>query len=118
VAIDVGLLYPILASVAAAQDLIEYSALSRRYERVTGENHDPHGSRDYPLGELNRRLHAAGLPALSAVVVLRGTQEPGGGFWGSSPGVPARPKSDEDRIAAFADILQRVHRATWPESLP
>jgi hypothetical protein len=39
-----------------------------------------HRSWDSPLGKLNNRWAAVGAPALSALVILEKTGEPGGGF--------------------------------------
>ena len=98
-----------------------YSDLSDRYYKKTGDWHEPHGSWDDPLGELNRILHCVGWPALSAVVVLGSGDhkgEPGGGFWESSPNVPARPSNDIDRVTLYSRILRDVLDRPWPETTP
>jgi hypothetical protein len=115
---DLQALYAILVEVARARGQITYSELSERYHTATGDWHEPHGSWDVPLGEINVALHGAGLPALSAVVVLQETREPGGRFWGSSPNVPARPAGMVASIAAYGGILGQVHAANWPATLP
>jgi hypothetical protein len=50
-----------------------YTELSAAYKARTGTWFEPHQSWEEPLGELNRRLHAVGAPALSALVVLAAT---------------------------------------------
>jgi hypothetical protein len=115
---DLGVLYTILVGVARRGGQIAYGQLSREYHAATGEWHEPHGSCDNPLGELNQRLAGQGWPALSAVVVLDGLFEPGGGFWGSGPNVPRRPANDMARIAEYSRILVDVHHAPWPDAIP
>jgi hypothetical protein len=95
-----------------------YTALSHAYQARTGDWFEPHGSWDGPLGELNDRLHAIGAPALSVLVVLKATGEPGGNFWGCAPNVPPRPKKDIDRVAEFARICKEVLAYPWPAQLP
>ncbi len=115
---DLHALFAILSQVARDQGQITYGDLSRLYHEATGEWHEPFGSWDVPLGEINVALHNAGLPALSAVVVLQETREPGGRFWESSPNIPARPRNEVARIAAYGRILHDVHAANWPAALP
>src|SRR5215207_8316490 len=115
---DLQALYAILVQVARRRGQITYTDLSNAYQEAAGEWHEPHGSWDGPLGEVNVAAHSAGLPALSAVVVLKETREPGGLFWGSSPGVPVKPRDEVTRIGLYGQILGRVHAATWPETLP
>lgn len=100
--IDLNVLFAILSEVARSRMQITYGELSQRYFEETEDWHEPHGTWDEPLGELNRLVHANGLPAISAVVVLQDTREPGGKFWGSSPNVPRRPTDDVRRIAAYS----------------
>lgn len=120
---DVAVVYNILKSWAESRNPIRhYSDLSRDYLTATKVSLPPHGSWDRVLGDLNRRLYAAtpSLPALSALVTLKGAtyQEPGGDFWGCAPNVPPRPKTDEDRVAVWGDIVKHVLAAKWPPSLP
>ena len=115
---DLEALYAILVQAARCKGQITYSELSNAYLEATGDWHEPHGSWDAPLGEINVATHSAGLPALSAVVVLKESREPGGLFWGSSPNVPAKPSNEVARIALYGQILGQVHAATWPEALP
>jgi hypothetical protein len=116
--IDLDELYVILRDVARRKSRITYSELSVLYEQQTGEWHEFHGTWDAPLGQLNNILYEAGLEPLSAVVVLKNGGEPGSGFWGSSPGVPAEPRKAEDRLLKWAMILKRVHAEDWPDELP
>jgi hypothetical protein len=124
--IDIATLYDILRDVAVRrQQPFHYSDLSNEYQRRTGEWHEPHGTWDEPLGQINLLAyrHNPRLPPLSAVVTLKpevpGDQsEPGGLFWGSSPGVPAKPRNRDDRLLRWADILREVHEANWPPTLP
>lgn len=113
-------LYVVLRAWAVAKpgQIHPYSELSKQYRDRTGDWFEPHGSWDRPLGELNRRLHAAGAPALSALVVLKESQEPGAAFWGCSPNVPPRPKGDVERIAAWSKIVTDVYSHAWPPSMP
>src|SRR3954453_17759023 len=111
---SLNILYRILVETARRQGYMHYEDLSSEYERITGVFHHPHGSWDHPLGEINHILHRNGLPALSAVVVLKpdppGAQvAPGSGFWGSCPSVPARPRNDLQRLAEWSRILRDVH---------
>lgn len=111
-------LYAVLARVANNKGQLTYGDLSRRYFERTQEAHEPHGTWDEPLGELNRIVDEVGWPAISAVVVLEDTKEPGGKFWGSSPNVPTRPRDEVERIALYGHLLGQVHAAPWPESIP
>lgn len=111
-------LYSVLRTWALAKTRRTYTELSQDYHRQTGDWLEPHGSWDIPLGDLNRRLHAAGAPALSALVVLKATGQPGGAFWGCAPNVPPKPKTDIERLAAWSQIVSSVHAYAWPGSLP
>src|SRR5438034_1114873 len=117
-AIDLENLYAVLAPVARRRPggQIFYSDLSQQYFDRTNEWYEPHGSWDYPLGDLNRMLHTVGWPPLSAVVVLKDDGEPGGLFWESSPNIPRRPADPVARIALYGQILGQVHEAPWPEA--
>jgi hypothetical protein len=111
-------LYAILAEVARNHGQLTYGQLSQRYFDATGDWHEPHGSWDAPLGQLNQMLHAVRWPALSAVVVLQATNEPGGGFWESSPNIPPAPANALARTALYGQILTQVYAARWPVTLP
>src|SRR5262249_13824702 len=123
--IDLVVLYSILREVAMRGILISYGVLSRLYFECTGEPHSPHGTWDQPLGALNWFTHAAGLPAISAVVTYQWDQDdpdsepcpPGNGFWGC-PGVPHRPPTCDGRFFEWQRILKDVYAADWPEDLP
>lgn len=115
---DLQSLYTLLVEVARNRRQITYGELSQRYHEQMGDWYEPHGSWDEPLGDVNIALHAAGLPPLSAVVVLQDTREPGGRFWGSSPNVPDRPSDQMARIAAYGELLGQVHDVNWPVTLP
>ena len=113
-------LYMVLRAWAVSKPgkMDSYSTLSKKYEARTGDWFRPHGSWDGPLGKLNQRLHAAGAPALSALVILNDAKEPGAGFWGSAPSVPPRPKTEIERLAERSRIVAEVHAYPWPDSMP
>ncbi len=115
-------LYVVLRAWAVAKpgQINPYTELSRQYQARTSDWFEPHGSWDAPLGELNQHVYtAAGAPALSALVVLKkNPPEPGGGFWGCAPNVPARPKTDIERLAEWSRIVAEVHAYDWPPALP
>lgn len=111
-------LYDILRIWSVAQKYRTYSELSRAYQQATGDWFDPHGSWDAPLGQLNVRLSSIGAPALSALVVLKDSGEPGGNFWASAPNVPTRPARDIDRVAEWSRIVKDVFCYSWPARLP
>jgi hypothetical protein len=119
---DFDAIYMILAAIARNGILLTYGGLSTRYYETTGDWHEPHGSWDEPLGQLNQMLHSAGWPALSAVVVLQSKVaefgEPGGGFWESSPNIPARPTNADRRTAQWGQLLNMVYEADWPNTIP
>lgn len=115
---DVEEVYAILRGWAVAGRYHSYLELSKEYQVRRGVWFEPHGSWDKPLGRLNERLHHAGAPALSALVVLGESQEPGGGFWGCAPNVPPRPKSETARIAAWSQIVKAVFAYAWSSVLP
>jgi uncharacterized protein (DUF433 family) len=122
-AIDVNELYVILREVARRGGIVSYEDLSRLYHKSTGEWHEPHGTWDVPLGRLNRQTNADGLPPISAVVTYKRQSEdedwspPGAGFWQSSPAVPPRPPTAEERLRVWYEFLRRVHAVPWPETL-
>lgn len=116
--IDLEVLYSILARVAYDRGQITYGHLSQAYFDRTQEWHEPHGTWDEPLGELNRLVHQVGWPAISTVVVMQDTNEPGGRYWGSSPNVPARPANEIARIGLYGQLLGAVHAAPWPNAIP
>lgn len=95
-----------------------YAVLSRDYEARTGDWFEPHGSWDHQLGSLNQRLASAGAPALSALVVLQDSGEPGLGFWGSASNVSRRPSDDVARTLEWARIVEDVLAYDWPRHLP
>lgn len=115
---DAQLVYAILREWARARSTGSYKLLSERYRDRTNVWFEPHGSWDGLLGALNRQLHGAGAPALSAVVVLQVSGEPGGGFWGCAPSVPSRPNNAMERVQRWSGILQSVYSYPWPERLP
>lgn len=113
-------LYAILRRWAVAKQIHSYTELSVEYKARTGDWFEPHGSWDAPLGNLNQHLYdTLEAPAISALVVLKkDPPEPGGGFWGCAPNVPARPATDIDRLAEWARIVKDVHAYKWPPGLP
>jgi len=117
---DVAHVYAVLRHWATAGRAKpqSYTQLSHDYHALTGEWFEPHGSWDTPLGELNKILASVGAPALSALVVLQETKEPGDGFWGCAPNVPYRPKKDIDRLTEWSRIVTAIGNYNWPASLP
>jgi hypothetical protein len=112
-------LYAVLRSWAVAKQIHTYTELSLAYQARTNDWFEPHLSWDVPLGELNQHLYdAIEAPAISALVVLKAAQEPGGNFWGCAPNVPARPATDVARLAEWARIVKDVHAYRWPSALP
>jgi hypothetical protein len=120
--IDLAVLYGILRGVAKRQQIISYEDLSRLYQEATGDWHEPHGTWDSPLAEVNGHTKAASLPPISALVTYKpqegsNLEPPGSGFWGS-PGVPPRPGRADNRLLVWMGFVNLVHRAEWPERLP
>jgi len=115
---DLDHLYAVLRGWAVGDGPHTYTDLSNAYLARTGEWFEPHGSWDEPLGELNNRLATVGAPALSALVILKGKNEPGGNFWGCAPNVPTRPSTVEARITEWNRIVTAVRIHAWPEALP
>lgn len=111
-------LYVILRNWATGKGPQTYTDLSRAYQARTGDWFEPHGSWDKPLGELNNRLARIGARALSALVILLGANEPGGGFWGCAPNVPGRPSNEMDRLKEWNRIVSEVRSYPWPDILP
>jgi hypothetical protein len=115
---DVDAVYLILKRWAEAEQVRTYTDLSNDYLAGTGAWFEPHRSWDRPLGEVNRRLAEHDAPAISALVVLMDQREPGRAFWGCAPNVPPRPRSDVERVAVWARIVDDVHAFDWPVALP
>ena len=119
--IDLAVLYGILRGVATSKGVISHEDLSRLYYQATGNWHEPQGTWNGPLAEVNGHAKAAGLPPLTAVVADRPRREdnfgpPTSGFWGS-PGVPPMPRKAADRLLVWMGFVNLAHRATWPETL-
>ena len=117
---DINVVYEILRSWATARkvQVKPYGDLSREYQQSTGVWLEPHGTWDAPLGAINQRLAKQGLPAISALVVLKEKGEPGGAFWWCAPNVPPRPKGDVERVAEWSRFVKEVGAAKWPNALP
>lgn len=115
---DIDHVYAVLRQWAAAGKPQPYTQLSHDYHARTANWFEPHGSWDVPLGELNSHLAAVGAPALSALVILQGKNEPGAGFWGCAPNVPHRPRNDIQRLTEWSRIVQVVIGFNWPPVLP
>jgi len=111
--IDNWIVMEILVEWAKTKTPKTYSDLSDAYMKKTGEWYEPHGSWDVPLGQLNNSLAANGAPAISALVVLKRQNEPGGNFWGCAPNVPERPKNEMDRLVKWKEILDDVFAYDW-----
>ena len=115
---DIKIIYKILVDWAINTEPQTYKKLSVEYDRVTGQWYEPHGSCDKSLGEINIRLAAIGAPAITSLVILKDKNEPGGNFWGCADNVPPKPKNEEERISKWLEIVNKVRKYTWPESLP
>lgn len=115
---DLDDLYAVLLAWVAAGEPRSYARLSRDYQDRTGDWFEPHGSWDAPLGALNNRLARVHAPALSALVILQGQNEPGAGFWASAPNVPQCPPTEAARLAEWNRILTEVFEFPWPRHLP
>ena len=114
-------LYVVLRGWAVAKPgkVRTYTQLSQDYQALTNEWHEPHGSWDVPLGDINRRVwDELEAPALSALVVLKESGLPGGDFWGCAPNAPPRPKKADDVLIAWAAIVKEVHAYAWPKTYP
>lgn len=98
---SIDTVYNILKCWAADKKPRTYTDLSTEYEDKTGEWYEPHGSWDAPLGTLNNLLADAGAPAISALVILKGKNEPGDNFWGCAPNVPSRPNDELTRLSEW-----------------
>ncbi|WP_421266666.1 hypothetical protein [Aeromonas veronii] len=115
--VSLEVVYSILISWAREGSAKTYSDLSHVYHNVTGEWLDPHGSWDRPLGELANIVYSAGGPALTALVVLKGKNEPGGDFWGCAPNVPARPRDEMVRLGEWMRIAKECFAYPWTDTL-
>lgn len=116
---DTQAIYEILVKHANLDNgrpkVLTYSELSYAYREKTGEWHDPHGSWDGPLGDINNALYSIKAPALTALVVLKSSGMPSKGFWGCAPHVPAKPI---DELKEWMDILNQIESYNFPEVLP
>lgn len=110
--------YAVLRQWATTKQPQSYRRLSHDYHALTGAWFEPHGSWDTPLGELNKHLASVGAPALSALVILQGNNEPGAGFWGCAPNVPHRPREGIQRVTEWNRIVQEVIAHNWSATLP
>ena len=112
-------LYGILRGIARDRGTRSYTQLSELYRDRTGVWIEPHGGWDWPLDAVNKRLEAAGLPPLSAVVVDQRAGEPGGGFWNTVARTrQVAPRNAAERRLEHAVILNEVYVAAWPPALP
>ena len=70
----------------------------------------------HALGHIVEKCRASDLPALSAVVVHKGSDaRPGNGYYEA-----AHPDIDDpmEREVTWANEFEAVHRAKYPEALP
>lgn len=113
--IDVSTVFNILKGRVknGKANVLTYSELSQAYYNCTGIYHEPHGSWDAILGTINNQLYTKEAPPISAIVILKGKNEPGGGFWGCSPNVPNRPKTEEEKITVWMEILEDIGNYDW-----
>lgn len=115
---SIDIVYEILKEWAIQKTPRSYTNLSEVYRAKTGDWYEPHGSWDTPLGQLNNALANAGAPAISALVILKEANEPGGNFWGCAPNVPERPKDDITRLLEWNKILNNIFVYQWSDSIP
>lgn len=117
---DLQAIYSILRKWAknGIHEVDTYSHLAQEYRDTVKENIDPHTELNVALGMINRRLAIIGAPPISALVVKKSTGEPGGGFWGCSSNVPARPSNKDERSATWASLVKEVISYDWPSTLP
>lgn len=115
-------LYAILREACIRKEIIYYSVVSTRYHRRTDEYHEPHGTWDQHLGELNRLAFAEVEVAISPIVTYKPNDNqspgpPGHGMWGT-PGVPPCPSGKAAQEAEWHRLVNLAHLQTWPETLP
>jgi hypothetical protein len=114
-------LYEILRGIARDRSTRSYTQLSELYRDRSANNVwiEPHGGWDWPLDAVNKRLEAAKLPPLSAVIVDQQKGEPGRGFWNTVAWTrQVAPRNAEERVQEHAAILNEVYAAPWPAALP
>jgi hypothetical protein len=109
--------YKILVSWAKRKHVGTYLELTNAYAVETGVGFEAHGTWDDPLGAINNIAVRWDAPAISSLVVLQSTFEPGGGFWGCAANVPARPKVEDERLKVLSEIQKAVHAYDWPATL-
>ncbi|EOB3575184.1 hypothetical protein ACHELY_004424, partial [Vibrio vulnificus] len=116
--VSLEVVYSILIEWVRKGSAQTYTDLSHEYYDITGEWLEPHGNWDYPLGELANLVCSAGCPPITALVVLKGKNEPGGDFWGCAPNVPARPKDEMARLGEWVRMTNECFAHNWTDSLP
>lgn len=109
--------YEVLVSWAKAGEAGTYERLSYDYERVKGVRFHWFGTWDDPLGAINNIVARWKAPPISALVVLKGSNEPGRGFWACADNVPKRPRSTMKRIEVTIELQHAVHAYDWPATL-
>lgn len=114
---DLATVYLVLRRWAIKGEPRSYTDLSNDYCQLTQTWFEPHGSWDLVLGELNQVLASMGAPALSALVCVKETGEPGAGFWGCVPNLPRRPKNILERTDVWMAELERINLYQWPDRL-
>lgn len=114
--IQLPLVYSILKNRVSKEEakVLTYSELSTIYCSLTGYYPNPHGSWDAVLGTINNMLYLKGAPAISALVMLKGKNQPGDGFWGCAPNVPI-PKNHLAKIDAWVKILEEIRCFNWKD---
>lgn len=115
--IDVSIVFNILKERVknGKAKVLTYSDLSQAYYDRTGVYHEAHGSWDAILGSINNALNTKNAPPLSALVILKGKNEPGSGFWGCSENVPSRPKDDVERMTVWMKIIKDIEKFDWTD---
>ena len=116
--VSLEVLYDILTKWAGDRTAKTYSELSNEYHTETTMWLEPHGSWDKPLGELANILSNAGMPALTALVVLKGKNEPGADFWGCAPNVPNKPTDEMVKIEEWLRMTNECYSHIWSPNLP
>ena len=117
---DLNILYVILRQFAQQHLTRTYCQLSEAYRDRTKVWFEPHGSWDWPLDEINKRLDAATprRPPISAVIINQETRHPGGGFWGCCSRTHRVLRNNAERGDEHIMILNEVYDTDWPAHLP
>jgi hypothetical protein len=116
-------LYEILRGIARSMTRIrtrpaDVRTLSHLYQEQTRDWLEPHGSWDWPLDTINKRLERWGCRRFGCDREP-GHLGPGAGFWNTVARTrQAAPRNADERRLAHLAILEEVRAAAWPAALP